>query len=923
MMNWQYTVLAGLAGVLSLSLAFFAWSHRRAHGAIYFILLMIAVSVWSLSGAVESMPWDVQTKVLWSQISYIGIVNVGPLWLLLALSYSRQLRHWTRWHIFLLWLIPLAIMVLVATNQYHSLIWTRVTPVSDAPGALLVYEHGIGFWINAVYIYISMLAGTILLVRTILHSTQLYRRQIWALLLGAFLPWIGNLWYLLRLNPLPELDKGPIGFALSGLMLAYGLFRLRMFDIVPVARDTLIENMPDGVLVLDEHDRLVDINPVACRLLDREAAQVVGQPIADVLARWSDLEEHYQDQHQVQTEITVNPNRWFELNISALYNRQKRVSGRLIVLRDITARKQTEQSLRESEMNFRAFFETITDMIIVGAPDGHILFTNSAVSKTLGYSSEELVDMHILDLHPEDKRAEATEILTAMFQGEREVCPLPLAHRDGTLVPVETRVWMGRWDGADCIFGIVKNLSAEQEAQQRFERLFRNNPTLMALSVLPDRRFFDVNNAFLDATGYTREEVIGRTAAELGLFVHTEEQRKAAQQLLLQGHIANVETQIRCKDGTVRDGLFWGEIINSQGRDYFLTVMIDVTERKQVEKALRESERQYRELYATVQRQMHELSLLNHVRTTLARKLDLPTIFHDVVEAIAETFGYTLVSLFLRQDDDLVLQHQVGYDQVFERIPVSKGVSGRVARTGEPILLQDAHTDPAFIEAVPNTASEVCVPLIDQNQVVGILNIESNDPTALTEADLELLVALSEHISIAIERACLYAQVRERERHLEEMVQARTAELRREIVEREQVQEALRESESRFRAILNTANVLILAHNPEGLVVYINPYACQTLEYQAEELLGQRIRPLYEESELQKARPLRARLMTDPNFQVEGFEQYLLKKDGQRVLINWNVTALRDAGGDVTAILGIGQDITARKHIEAELERHR
>ena len=922
-MNWQYTVLVGLAGMLSLSLAVLTWSHRRAFGAVYFILLMSAVSVWAFTAAIESMPWDTQSKILWSQLSYIGIVNVGPLWVLLAMSYSQRLHRWTRWHILLLWIIPLVTLMLVATNRHHGLIWAHVAPVSNTPGALLVYERGIGFWIHAVYSYAALLAGTILLIGTTLSTTQLHRRQIWALLLGAILPWIGNLWYLLRLYPLPELDKTMIGFALGGLLVAYGLFRLRLFNLVPVARAALIENLPDGVLVLDEQDRLVDINPAACHLLDREAAQIVGQPITVVLARWSDLAERYRGQHQVQTEIAVGPHRWFDLNVSALYNRQRQISGRLVVLRDVTARKQTEQALRESEANFRAFFETITDIIVVGAPDGHILFTNSAAAKTLGYSVAELVGMHILDLHPVNKRAEATEILTAMFQGERDVCPLPLAHRDGTLVPVETRVWRGRWDGQDCIFGLSKNLTAEQEAQQRFERLFRNNPTLMALSVLPGRQFFDVNNAFLEATGYAREEVIGRTAAALGLFVHPEEQQKIAQQLLAQGHIANVETQVRCNDGTIRDGLFWGEIISSQGHDYFLTVMIDATERKQMEQALRESERQYRELYATAQRQMHELALLNQVRTTLARELDLPTIFHDVVEALAETFGYTLVSLYLRQDDELVLQHQVGYTQVFERIPVTKGVTGQVVRTGEPVLLRDVHTDPAFLEAVPNISSEVCVPLIDQGQTVGILNVESNDPTALTEADLALLGALGEHITIAMERARLYAQVRERERHLEELVQARTAALRREIAERAQVQEALRESESRFRAIYNTANVLILAHNSEGKVIYINPYACRTLGYQAEELLGQRIRPLFEEAELQKARPLTARLMADPDFQVEGFEQYLLKKDGQRVLISWNVTALRDGEGNVGGILGIGQDITLRKQMEEELEQHR
>ena len=103
--------------------------------------------------------------------------------------------------------------------------------------------------------------------------------------------------------------------------------------------------------------------------------------------------------------------------------------------------------------------------------------------------------MRLLDMHPADKRQEAEAIVTAMFRGERSSCPLPLGRKDGGLVPAETRVWFGRWDGQNCIFGISKNLTAEQEAQQRFERLFRNNPTLMALSSLPDRRFTDVNDA--------------------------------------------------------------------------------------------------------------------------------------------------------------------------------------------------------------------------------------------------------------------------------------------------------------------------------------------------------------------------------------------------------------------------------------------
>ena len=126
--------------------------------------------------------------------------------------------------------------------------------------------------------------------------------------------------------------------------------------------------------------------------------------------------------------------------------------------------------------------------------------------------------MHLLQVHPADKRQEVEDILGAMSRGERESCLLPLARKDGGLVPVETRVWFGKWNGADCLFGIAKNLTAEQEAQQRFERLFRNNPAPMALSLLPEQRFFDVNNAFLNTLGYAKGEVIGRTVGELNMF---------------------------------------------------------------------------------------------------------------------------------------------------------------------------------------------------------------------------------------------------------------------------------------------------------------------------------------------------------------------------------------------------------------------
>jgi len=133
---------------------------------------------------------------------------------------------------------------------------------------------------------------------------------------------------------------------------------------------------------------------------------------------------------------------------------------------------------------------------------------------------------------------------------------------------------------------------------------------------------------------------------------------------------------------------------------------------------------------------------------------------------VADTFGYTQVSLYLVVEGHLLLQHQVGYNRVLARIPLGNGVMGRVARAGVPVLLEDVRTEPAFLGAIAGIESEVCVPLFDDGRVVGVLNVESTGGIAMGEADLRLMVALSEHVGAAIERACLVDDIRASERRL-------------------------------------------------------------------------------------------------------------------------------------------------------------
>jgi len=343
-MSWQsnpYILALFVATVLAAAMAVTGLRRRSTPGAIAFVALMIGVTFWNLGYAFELGTPNLQSKIFWSKVQYLGIVSVPLVWLLFVVRYTRRDTWFTARNLILLSIIPALTLALVWTNELHHLVWNTIW--LDLEGALPMFRatYGPVFFVYVGYSYLLQLFSSVLLVWTFHRSPQVYRRQMVGMLMATAAPWVGNALYI---SGWSIIDLTPLGLAVAGPLVAWSLYRHQLLDLLPVAREAVLEGMGDGIIVLDPQNRIVDLNPAARRIIGRPTG-AIGQPAAEILAAWPDLLERYRDALDAKDEIAIPSEQavhYFDLRISALHDRRQRLSGRLISLRDISERKRAE-----------------------------------------------------------------------------------------------------------------------------------------------------------------------------------------------------------------------------------------------------------------------------------------------------------------------------------------------------------------------------------------------------------------------------------------------------------------------------------------------------------------------------------------------------------------------------------------------------
>lgn len=345
-MFWPTTVQAA---ALFASTGFSIWAaviartRRGVPGGVAFGWMMIAIALWSFTSGMHTLVDDYDTRLTISKFQYLGIAPIGVLWLIFTTHYSRLTWPIERISRVLVWIVPAITVLVVATNDQHHFYWSSIDEVMTPIGRRLVYRGGPWYWVNVIYSYFLILIGTATLVRGLRRFPPPYRRQTALIIAGALVPWTGNLLYLTGGLPVTGLDLTPLAFTVSGACFTWGIYRFRLFGLVPVARDMVVDSMDDGAIVLDAQRRIVDLNAAAERYTGCGASSL-GRPVDEVVAWWNEAVDDNRPMSEGQPAVVkVEPGpRYFEVKVSAVRDSERRFAGWLVIIHDISSRRRNE-----------------------------------------------------------------------------------------------------------------------------------------------------------------------------------------------------------------------------------------------------------------------------------------------------------------------------------------------------------------------------------------------------------------------------------------------------------------------------------------------------------------------------------------------------------------------------------------------------
>ncbi len=385
-------------GILLILLSIYTKKLERTPGVLYFSLVLLSCGAYSILYGLEISSLTLDVALLFYKLEYLWIPTFPVFFLLFTIDYSGNGRYLRFPYILALFLVPLITMMLVFTTQFHNLFHRGLSMTSRGLYPALGIEPGFWYFFHQFYTFVIILSALLLLFHLWMRSSHILRKQIFVIIIGALVPSVTYLFYFASLYP-QGIDPVPYSFILSSLIIFAGLKYYRLFNLTPLVRDLLFENIPEIVLVFDSKKRLLDCNRVAFEFFNI-SRENIDNFSTDILTQWPQIIELLENKKIVDG-VEVNgvfsdKNYWFNVKYIPLLNTSREFIGHMVVMSDITARKEDEDMLldlnsrlhdsmvRASEMAARAEMANVAKSCFL-ANMSHELRT--PLNSIIGFSS--------------------------------------------------------------------------------------------------------------------------------------------------------------------------------------------------------------------------------------------------------------------------------------------------------------------------------------------------------------------------------------------------------------------------------------------------------------------------------------------------------------------------------------------------------
>jgi len=339
---------------LSLAILLYAWSKRSIRGARVFWIYMTWETLWLVCYLAGMITESFSAKVFWDSAKWIaGLLAIITI-PYFVFSYLEYKLKRPRLFFFILVTPALLFMTAIFTDPLFHLIYVNPEIIAKGVFTELTFDLTWIIFAGAIYAYLTAFASFAFLNYKAPKNNRFFRAQVIIITIGGLMPILGTVFALGENRLLPLNDLSPFFGGIGNLILAWGLFRFRVFELLPIAREVILETMEDAVIVLDSQDRIVDINQQAFKTLRIPKSKVIGNDVLTILKGWPNIAERFEKRGNFTSEVYYEEGGEFyhyDVRSTVINSQEGDYLGRVFVARDVTSYARLQWNLEQLKNN--------------------------------------------------------------------------------------------------------------------------------------------------------------------------------------------------------------------------------------------------------------------------------------------------------------------------------------------------------------------------------------------------------------------------------------------------------------------------------------------------------------------------------------------------------------------------------------------